>query len=441
MTYFVQKFYLFFEGMMIFQIIFFGMLFRVSNRKEVLYYSILNLVAAIYFFLNSPDTFFDIDNDEIFTSKFYPYINYALLLSMFYMYLVFLKEFFNDTVKKYKQVFEVFRGTTYIIPTFFILMIAFQILGLNFKPLYYISYLINAPFCTLILLYNYKEKGYKSLIIYGMFAVFISVIVTILFTIRNNEGWQDTVLDKYPLAIIKVGMLVDILLFQLALLTRWNDQEKQLVVEKLQKELAVEKVRNQISKELHDDIGSTLSGINMYSHMAKELTAAGDTIASGKTLEVIQEASDDMLYKLKDMVWAMQPGNERIEQLTERINTYAVFITGAKKIKLQTNFATETNSMKMAAETIHHLYTIAKEALNNAVKYSGANLISISTECTTEIFTLRIADNGVGFNTEQTLEGNGLINMKKRAKEIGAEFYLASKRTQGTSALLKIKLT
>jgi signal transduction histidine kinase len=440
MSYFVQKFYLFFEGMMLFQVAFFGMIFFISKRKDVLYYSILNFVSACYFFLNATDTFLGIDENIIFSSKWYLYINFALFLSMFYMYLIFLKEFFDDTVKKHRHVFEVFKITTYVIPAFYILFVAFQFIGWDSNIIFYASHLINAPFCTLILILNLKEKGYKSLIIYGMFVIFLSVIATVLFTIRYNEGKQDTVLDKYPLAIIKLGMLVDIILFQLALLRRWNDQEKQLAVEKLQKELAVEKVRTQISKELHDDIGSTLSGINMYSHMAKELTAAGDTVASGKTLEVIQEASDEMIYRLKDMVWAMQPGNERIEQLTERINTYAVFITGAKKIKLQTSFATETNSIKMAAETIHHLYTIAKEALNNAVKYSGANLISISTECTTEIFTLRIADNGVGFGSEQTIEGNGLLNMKKRAKEIGAEFSITSKKTQGTSALLIVKL-
>jgi signal transduction histidine kinase len=435
MSFTIEQFYILFEGVMLFQIAFFGMAYLLSKRKDVLYYCLLNLFSALYFFLNAPDTFLGIDEDIVFNHPSYVYVNFALFMCMFFMYLVFLKEIFSDTVSQYPLVKKIYSITFYSIPVLYLLFVLFSAAGWNTNLLFYTGHLINGPFCTLILLLNFTTKGYKKLIIYGMVVIFICVVTTIILTVRYNAGKSSLLLDKYPLAIIKMGMLIDIILFQFVLLKRWQEQENELSMQHLTTELAVEKVKSQISKELHDDVGSTLSGISMYSHMAKEQTAAGNMIASGQTLGVIQQASEEMILKLKDMVWAMQPGNETIGQLTSKINEYAVFITGAKKIALQTNFLTANDEVKLSTEVIHQVYTIAKEALNNAVKYSGANTITIDTAYNDDCFTLRIADNGVGFDRAEATGGNGLINMKKRSEEMGAVLELI------TAVQLQLKLT
>ncbi len=240
---------------------------------------------------------------------------------------------------------------------------------------------------------------------------------------------------------MRCGILADIFFYLIAILKKWQFQEKQLAIEKIEKVLAIEKVRNQLSKELHDDIGGTLSGINMYSHLAKQQTTEGKNAASDKTLDLIRQASDEMIYKLKDIVWAMQPGNESLEQLTDKIKEYAIFITGAKKIELITHFAPDQNGIKLSAETMHHIYSIAKEALNNAVKYSGATLISINTSFTNDHFILNIKDTGTGFDRQQVVQGNGLINMQTRAQEIGAILQLSSNAGVGTVLQLKLIIT
>lgn len=441
MSFTIEQFYILFEGVMLFQIAFFGMAYLLSKRKDVLYYCLLNLFSALYFFLNAPDTFLGIDEDIVFNDPRYVYVNFALFMCMFFMYLVFLKEIFSDTVAQYPLVKKIYTITFYCIPALYLLFVWFSAAGWNTNLLFYTGHLINGPFCTLLLLLNFKTRGYKKLIIYGMIVIFICVVTTVILTVRYNAGKGSLLLDKYPLAVIKIGMLIDIILFQFVLLKRWQEQEYELSVQRLTTELAVEKVKSQISKELHDDVGSTLSGISMYSHMAKEQTAAGNMIASGQTLGVIQQASEEMILKLKDMVWAMQPGNETIGQLTEKIKEYAIFITGAKKIKLQTGFAKEVKELKLSAETMHNIYTIAKEALNNAVKYSGAELISIDTEFKNDLFRLRIADNGVGFDREQAMGGNGLINMKKRAAEMGAVLELSTSPGLSTAVQLQLKIT
>jgi signal transduction histidine kinase len=433
-------FYIFFQGILVFQSIIFLYIYFTSRKNELLYYSLFLLIIGANFLISDTETFGLGDSDGTLQSGWYKLVNIPLVILANLFYVLFLKGFYHSLTKN-KLFFVILNSVIKALFASLLIFFGMYAAGVHSDFLFNIINFIGVVTGIWLVSIIIKEKmPYTRLMAKGFILNLIGTLLTVCMLILLANGVKHLLVSEYPLVFVKLGILAELFYFNMAIFRKWQFQEKEIAIERIQAELAVEKVKNQISKELHDDIGSTLSGINMYSHMAQEQTAAGDTEASGKTLEVIQEASDEMIYRLKDMVWAMQPGNERIEQLTERINTYAVFITGAKKIKLQTNFATETNSIKMAAETIHHLYTIAKEALNNAVKYSGANLISISIQSTTEIFTLRIADNGVGFDSEQTIEGNGLLNMKKRAKEIGAEFSITSKKTQGTSALLIVKL-
>jgi len=83
----IENFYLFFQGILLFQVLFFGVLFLLTRRKEIFYYSLMTFVTSVYFFLNAPDTFFNIDEIIIFNAAWYSYINFALLLSMMLLYL------------------------------------------------------------------------------------------------------------------------------------------------------------------------------------------------------------------------------------------------------------------------------------------------------------------------------------------------------------------
>jgi len=308
--------------------------------------------------------------------------------------------------------------------------------------IFYTVNLISTLFSIYLLvdIHSRKIKNVRWIVMAIVFNI-LGNMATVTMIILGQYGVHNMFTIGYPLLFMRCGILFDMAFYQIAIIKKWSAQEKELAVQHLTTQIEVEKIKNQISKELHDDIGSTLSGINMYSHMAKDQTAAGNMVASGKTLEVIQKASDEIIYKLKDMVWAMQPGNETIGQLTDKIKEYAIFITGAKKITLQTTFETQVHEINLSAETMHHIYTIVKEALNNAVKYSGATLISIDSECKNELFTLRIADNGAGFVREQVPEGNGLLNMEKRAQEIGAKLELLTSPGGGTEWQLWAKIT
>lgn len=441
MNYSIEQFYRFFQGVLVFQFFYMVILSGLTKRKDALIYSLYLFLLAVYFFWNAPYTFFNINDDIVFDSRIYIYLNTPLVIITNLAYVWFLKTFFSSIYQN-RQLDKMVLFITIISPC---LIIASSVSIYLLRSNQYIFYAVNliSTLFSIYLLIDIRRRKINNVkwIVFGIVFNIIGNWGTVVMIILGQYGINTLFTIGYPLLFMRCGILLDMAFYQIAIIKKWSAQEKELAVQHLKTQIEVEKVKNQISKELHDDIGSTLSGINMYSHMAKEQTAAGNTEASGKTLEVIQKASDEMIYKLKDMVWAMQPGNETIGQLVDKIKEYAIFITGAKNIKLQTSFVKDVEELNLSAETMHHIYTIAKEALNNAVKYSGATLISIDTECKNELFTLRISDNGSGFVREQVPEGNGLLNMEKRAQEIGAKLELLTSPGGGTEWQLWAKIT
>jgi signal transduction histidine kinase len=439
-SFFIEKFYLFFEGFMLFQVLFFGMIFFVSKRKDVLLYALLNLISATYFFLNAPDTFMGIDENIVFNSPLYLYINFAILLCMQLIYLIFLKEIFIDTVEKFPYIKRVYKLTIAFIVFLYLLFVLVGLSGWDTQFLFYVGHLPNAVFASIIVMLNLKVKGYKSLMIYATIVTFICVTLTLIFTIRYNANYTNVFLDKYPLFPVRIGMLTDVILFQLTLLKRWHEQEKRLAIEKIQQQLAIEKVRNQISSQLHDDMGSTLSGISMYSHLTDKQMANSEFDNAKASLQIIQKSTNDMVDKLDDLVWSVNPKHDSLDLLFDRLQQFATEMCAAKNIaficKIPNNI-TETN---IPHEHRHHVYLMLKEAINNAVKYSAATEINFEASLANAVLTIIVADNGKGFDTDKVLKGNGLDGMEKRAEEMGAEYLLQAKPEKGTSVCLRLKI-
>lgn len=436
-SYIIDTFYLFFEGVLFFQAAFFGMAFYITKRNEVLYYSLLNLVSAIYFLINESSTFLITNRYLLFHSDFFQQINFILLLSLFLLYVLFLKEIFIESFEKHTYVKKIYKATCVAIAILFVTFEICALMGWNTKIVFYAVHLVNTPFCMTIMLLNFRDKSYKALIIYAMYFSFLCLLITLVFTIRYYGGSNETLLDKYPLAFIKVSMLVDIILFQLAILKNWNEREKLLALEKLSSQLAVEKLRNQISSELHDDIGSTLSGVSIYSHLTNKQMENGEYDLAKSSLNIIQESTNEIVDKLSDLVWSVNPKHETIDYFFNRIELFANQMCSAKNIIFI--FSKHIQHMTISQEIMHHLYLIVKEAINNAVKYSEATTLLLNIDEYDGKLSIEVNDNGKGFDKQNVKLGNGLTGMNKRAKEIGAEFSLKSELGKGTTLSIQLK--
>lgn len=197
--------------------------------------------------------------------------------------------------------------------------------------------------------------------------------------------------------------------------------------------LRLANLRIKISQDLHDEVGATLSGIGMYSYIAKEKIKQGEQTEVENSLNVIKENATEMVAKLNDIVWTVNPLQDHLVDLIERLREFAIQITNAKQIQLHFNKIGKLDELKLPMQSRKNIYLICKEAINNAVKYSEAEVLEVVFEIKHKMLVVAITDNGKGFLVEEETKGNGLLNMKNRAREIDLKLAISSELHRGTS--------
>lgn len=198
-------------------------------------------------------------------------------------------------------------------------------------------------------------------------------------------------------------------------------------------------LRSKISQDLHDEVGSALSGIALYSYLTKTQIKNNEKEKVNDSLEVIQNSATDMVTKLSDIVWAINPGNDSLPELLQRLEEYAVEMATVKNIEFSVTGTEVTHEIKLPMNHRKNIYLIFKEAINNAIKYSGCAMINLGVNKNNNRLVFDLTDDGGGFNTEKQKKGNGLINMQDRAKEIDATYSLTSS-LKGTCVHLSFKI-
>src|SRR5450432_214480 len=197
-------------------------------------------------------------------------------------------------------------------------------------------------------------------------------------------------------------------------------------------------VRQGIASDLHDDIGSTLNSISVYSEIAvRDLERNPDN--SRLLLEKMGNASRNMIDTMSDIVWAINPENDNFESTMLRMQYFAGELLSGKNIFLQ--FVAEENVrfIKLPIKKRKNLYLIFKEAINNAYKYSDCKTVNVNISAREGNITMIITDDGKGFElTGRSSGGNGLLNMHIRAKEIGAKVSIQSWPMKGTRIELQV---
>jgi len=213
------------------------------------------------------------------------------------------------------------------------------------------------------------------------------------------------------------------------------EQEKKLF--EMEKQLALEHVRKRISGDLHDDIGATLSGFSIYSDVIKRELQNGHLDEVAKSIESIGEESRELLERLSDIVWAINPRNDQFEKITQRLRNYSMRMCEGKNIVLDFQTDPGLGNIILPLETRNNFYLILKEAINNAAKYSCCTQLQVDIR-NSSLVTAVVKDNGKGFEPSGNSEGNGLKNMQQRAAEIKARFDLQSQTGYGTTVVLEI---
>lgn len=227
-----------------------------------------------------------------------------------------------------------------------------------------------------------------------------------------------------------IVVLVLVIIIALLLINRYrlSNQAKRMA--------EIERVRNTIARDLHDDIGSTLSTINIISKLAMYEDPGNST-----HLSRIAEQSSRMMESMTDMVWSINPVNDSMEKVFAKMNVFTGEILEPKNISYRFSGEESLNGLHLDPEKRKNLFLIFKEAINNAAKYSGASEVDITLKHSGRTLVMTVSDNGQGFDQQQVKRGNGLQNMEARAVSMGAHFKLISALSQGTRIELVLPIT
>ena len=201
--------------------------------------------------------------------------------------------------------------------------------------------------------------------------------------------------------------------------------------------LAVEKVRRRVARDLHDDMGSTLSTINILSEMAR-MKIRNDVDKTTEYIGKISDNSSRMMEAIDDIVWSINPLNDSMQKIMARMREFATSVLEAKDIDLDFKAAEEVNHLTLDMEARRDFFLIFKEAVNNAAKYSKCKHVRISINVRQQRLLLDIIDDGIGFDVNVADNGNGLINMRKRADSLKGKIVITSSPGLGTQVFLNV---
>ena len=198
------------------------------------------------------------------------------------------------------------------------------------------------------------------------------------------------------------------------------------------------KFRTKVSQDLHDEVGATLSGVALFSEMAKQKMQLEQSSDAIMYLDRITHHSKEMVEKMGDIVWALNPQNDDVKKIRQKLHSYAAQLCASQGIQLHVSNDDIELMETISMQRRKNLYLIGKEAINNAVKYSRAKNIFLQWKKNGRHFILEIRDDGVGFVPSTVLNGNGLANMRSRAMEMKAILEINSTPGSGTQISVRI---
>ena len=199
--------------------------------------------------------------------------------------------------------------------------------------------------------------------------------------------------------------------------------------------LAVANIRTRIATDLHDDIGASLSQIAILSEVA-QTGADGNRPPLLKIASISRELVDSM----SDIVWAIAPDHDRLSDLISRMRRFANDVLGAHDMALDFRFSIEEHELKIGADVRRQLYLVFKEGINNIVRHSGASRVEIEFDRAGNRLSLRLRDDGKGFDPKLPSKGHGLGNMRRRATALGGTLDIDSAAGAGTTVRMTVRL-
>ncbi len=242
--------------------------------------------------------------------------------------------------------------------------------------------------------------------------------------IWNNKGASINIIIETP--FWKTWWFIILSLMFLAFLIGY------FIYTQVQNMLAVERLRTKLAADLHDSIGSSLTEISILSEVISTRLKNVDNDVK-KSLDKISYKSRNLIDKMSDIVWLVNPQRDSLYDLILRLqDTYSELLADTS-ISFRSENLKSLEKISLSMEHRQHLFLIFKEAINNSITHSNCTEIILNAKIQNKKLKMFLKDNGNGFKYNELKRGNGLSNMEKRAKLIGGKLSIKSTLGKGTT--------
>jgi signal transduction histidine kinase len=295
------------------------------------------------------------------------------------------------------------------------------------------------------LYYNYLAAGAIAIIFFGIISTVVNMINIKHHFLISAVSW------------IMMGFFLDVIFFSSAIgyriktdalekeqalnmLIKQNEILQQKEIENIQAIYKTkEEERLRIANDLHDDIGASLSSLQIYSTIAEQNITANPS----KTVEMVQRIAAQsklLLENMSDIVWSMKTAIDSTT-LEAKIKNYGVELLTDRDINFHYQISKEAEAALQNIYARKNILLLIKEAMNNIAKYSSAKEARLLMEIRNDMLILEVIDSGAGFDSTKPSSGFGLKNMRHRVNELKGTINIKTAVGEGTVIEINIPVS
>ncbi|MEO7445263.1 MAG: ATP-binding protein [Ferruginibacter sp.] len=444
--------HLFVTGVLLFTAVIIGIQYFIFNDATYFFYTIYILLNLTYF------TLIHLGDASVIASvprelrEFLSHTSLPLLTLIYLFYTYFAIGFLN-VKKTLPRAYKLIKYITHVYLALFILsailplLFGFPILYNTIRTLILVS-CMPLGLISIIILWIKVKTVISKIFCIGTACFFCGSVMGFLF----SRGVLITPL-QFPFSewvfYTEAGTILEIILFtsSFAFRNKLMLQEDLSIKENLliqmqenqEKELKLQGIRNEIASNLHDDLGASLSNINILNELAWRNKENPE-----KAEYYLKNASEDIRRiseTLGDIVWNINPRFDNdLSGIFIRMKRYAADMLEGSDIIPKLLFPATETGYALNMECRKEVYLVFKEAINNMAKYSKAKEGHVLAEIKEGYLHLRVFDDGIGFEPGKNKSGNGLYNMRQRAEACNGKIEIISAENMGTSITLVVPL-
>jgi signal transduction histidine kinase len=209
----------------------------------------------------------------------------------------------------------------------------------------------------------------------------------------------------------------------------------------LRQQQALEKERARIARDIHDQVGASLTQLSLLGEMMQaDKNSPGEAETHARQ---ISQTARETARELDEIVWTVNPSNDTLDGLINYICKNAGEYLAVAGVRYRLDAPAQLPPAAISPEARHNVFLAAKEAVTNVVRHARASEAWLRLRLAPRSFTLEIEDNGrgpAGLHEKAAGSRNGLRNMRKRMEDIGGEFFIGPGQQGGTLVRLTVPL-